>query len=83
MSALPKQDQSSAVLREIAIGWIAWLQFLLLRLAAFATAIFVEPWAPAAAALKSALAKMTEIRRTVTLPVRLRRTAPCAVIRMC
>jgi hypothetical protein len=68
MSALPKHDLSSAVLRESTIGWIAWLQFLLLRLAAFATAIFVEPWAPAAAALKSALAKMTEISQDDNAP---------------
>jgi hypothetical protein len=70
MSALPKRLPASAVLRDIAMRWIAWLQFLLLRLAAFATAIFVEPWAPAAAALRSVLAKMTEIPQDDPAPRR-------------
>jgi hypothetical protein len=60
MAALPRRDLTSAILRETAVGWIARLQFLLLRLAALATAMFVEPWTPAAAALRSVFSKMTE-----------------------
>lgn len=66
MSLAPEQRP---ILRDAAEAWLAHLRILLLRLAAVATAIFVEPWTAVADVLKAAVRKVGDISRDDTAAV--------------
>ena len=61
MSLAPEQDPQQTILRDTADAWLAQCRILLIRLAALATAIFVEPWTAVAEAIRAALTKMNDI----------------------
>src|SRR5690348_15917811 len=70
MSLAPEQVRPQPILRDAAEAWLAWLRILLVRLAAIATAAFVEPTTAVADALRAALTMVGEISqdRTTAIP---------------
>jgi hypothetical protein len=66
MSLAPQPDRPQPILRDSADAWLARCRILLLRLAALATAVFLEPWTAVAQAIKAALTKMDDISQDET-----------------
>lgn len=61
MSLAPEQDPQQTILRDAADAWLVRFRILLLRLAALATAFFVEPWTAIAEAIRAGLTKVSDI----------------------